>query len=242
MKRYIFSLSVFGLICFAFEAQALAQDSKLNFWNSLFRPSAKVNQPSTVVQPSAQNSYLGNPSAKSDAVGLLAPNGKCETFRPLIEEAKSEMEKKNDLERNACQLYKNWVQLWRASECDSQEFTEAESLTCPSGLGAYRVDRGLQAMPLRIPSCDEIFTKWQTSSQWAHAGIQACDYSLFETGCKPMADAAEDCGDWQCTQNCSFKYGCDPASFKQLIAATPIYFNDSARLQGCLDQLRRSGI
>lgn len=242
MKRYTVSLSALGLIFLGLGAIAMAQDSKVNFWNSLFRPTTKVTQPSVLSQPPQNNSYLSDPSTKSDTALLLAPNRKCESFRPLIEEAKSEMEKKNDLERNACQLYKNWAELWRSSNCDAQDFADAESLTCPGVLGGYRADRDMQAMRFALPSCDEINKNWQTASQWTHGGIQACDYSMFETGCKPMAEAAEDCESRQCQQNCSFKYACDSESFKKLISATPIYFNDPPKLQACMEQLRRAGL
>jgi len=212
----------------------ISQTFMSHFWNKVFRQDLSVSKPQAPAD-------TGITAVRPEAVQLLIPS-KCETYRPYVEQAKVEMEKRNALEANACQLYKSWAELWRSSECDAQAFADAEAVQCPSTWAATRFEVGAQPSALMRPSCDEIFGKWQTTSNWAHAGIQACDYSLFETGCRPMAEAAEDCGAWQCQQNCTLKYACDAEGFKRLVSATPIYFNDPPRLQGCMDQLRRAGL
>ncbi len=222
-------------------SEGISQTSLSSFWSKVFRQDLSVTRPQAVPPAPADTEIRAVTALRPEATQLLVPS-KCETYRPYLEQAKAEMEKRNALEANACQLYKSWAELWRSSECDAQAFADAEAVQCPSPWAATRFEVGAQPSALMRPSCDEIFGKWQTSSNWAHAGIQACDYSLFETGCRPMAEAAEDCGDWQCQQNCNLKYACDAEGFKRLVSATPIYFNDPPRLQGCMDQLRRAGL
>lgn len=242
MKKSL-SLALLGLFVSAFPAsEAFTQITFGSFWSKLFKQDSAVTRPeATSTEPAVEAAPTGT-SLRTDPAPTLATS-KCETYRPYLVQAKAEMEKKNDLERNACQLYKGWVELWLASDCDAQAFADAETVQCPAPLGAVRFDAAARNTSAFLkPSCDEIFGKWQTSSNWTHAGIQACDYSLFETGCRPMAEAAEDCGAWQCAQNCTLKYACDPAGFKALVSATPVYFNDPPKLQGCMENLRRAGL
>ncbi len=238
-KRIPWAFAAF-LAAMVLSSEGISQTFMSNFWNKVFRQDLSVSKPRAVPPAPTDTGFTAATSVRPEVVQLFAAS-KCETYRPFVEQAKAEMEKRNTLEGNACQLYKSWAELWRSSECDAQAFADAEAVQCPSTWGASFEARNQPSVLIR-PSCDEIFGKWQTSSNWAHAGIQACDYSLFETGCRPMADAAEDCGAWQCQQNCTLKYACDAEGFKRLVSATPIYFNDPPRLQGCMDQLRRAGL
>ncbi|MCC6272781.1 MAG: hypothetical protein IT572_04895 [Deltaproteobacteria bacterium] len=240
MKKF---LSLIGLFVWALPlATAFSQTTFGSFWSKLFNRDSIVAKPEGTSVDSPLEAAPEAASFSSDAAPTLATS-KCEGYRPYLEQAKAEMGKKNDLERNACQLYKSWAELWRASDCDAQAFADASAVQCSAALGSVRFDAAAtNVSAIMRPSCDEIFGKWQTASNWTHAGIQACDYSLFETGCRPMAEAAEDCGAWQCAQNCTLKYACDPAGFKALISATPVYFNDPPRLQGCMENLRRAGL
>lgn len=212
-----------------------------SFWKSIFRPDINVSRPVTAPVEAVPEAAPTAPSFRTDSMQLISAS-KCEAYRPYVEQAKAEMEKRNELERNACQLYKGWAELWSSSNCDEQSFADAAALNCPSELGVTQYKAGVSASVLMRPSCEEIFQKWQTATNWVVASIQACDYSMFETGCRPMAEAAEDCGAWRCEQNCTLKYACDPASFKTQISVTPIYSGNPQRLQDCMNSLRRAGL
>ena len=236
MRQFLLGAAAVFVI-FSVRSPELAAQSQRTFqWPTWIQDCgpASAKTPPEVVAPVAAAAPAPVPTAD-----------KCPGYKSYIDQAKAEMGKKNDLQPNACQLYKSWAQLWKDSNCDAATYADAETVECPGGIiysGA--VDRVSAVDTVRVvrKSCDEIFSQWQTDTNWVSAGIQACDYSAFEVGCKPMAEAANDCETYKCTQNCTLKYACDPENFKRLLSVTPIYFNDPPRLQKCLDQLRRTGL
>jgi len=244
MKRFLLLLSILTL-SLAWTPAGFAEggfsQTVYSWFSKTFVPTPKEVTPANI----EAKTELDQPINKEKASDALT-SSPCQEFKPFIDESKSEMEKKNSLETNACHLYKNWVKLWRENNCEAGSYADSGSLACPGdSLERAKLKEGIanEAAVFAVKSCEKIQEEYTTEMNWIQASFEACDYTMFDAACAKLAASASECESRPCPQPCTFHYdSCTPDGFKTLIRAIPNYFNNPQRLDQCMDQLRRSGI
>ncbi|MFO1462654.1 MAG: hypothetical protein U1F66_02685 [bacterium] len=234
LKTLVFCLAI-GMTVSG--ATALAQTGFSRLLPTWFTKSLSPEKPEV-----APSTVEVSPALNSKSVTEVLAVNKCEEFKPYLEQSRAEMEKKNALEANACQLYKSWAKLWQESHCDANSYADAEALVCNEGYLLKADQMHVGAALLAVKTCGQIQQEYTTAMNWVQASFEACDYSMFAAGCDDLAESAALCESRACPGACTFRYPCSPESYKTLIRAIPNYFNNPARLDQCMENLRRSGI